>query len=124
MYFNVPAHEVLHVASAIRRERYGMTMADGASGLEMMSKIGDVARQLDFTWIGLPPDSPLNGRTLGELQIRVGERRLVDGEADGVERAGQTPIRKRLPGCHSDRNDEWNEGREQRRRGHGIAASS
>jgi CPA2 family monovalent cation:H+ antiporter-2 len=29
-----------------------------------------VARQLDFTWIGLPAGSAFDGRTLGELRVR------------------------------------------------------
>lgn len=71
MYFNVPAHDVLRVASAIRRERYERARGGAESGLAMMSQIGDMARQLDFTWIGLPADSPFDGRTLEELRIRT-----------------------------------------------------
>jgi monovalent cation:H+ antiporter-2, CPA2 family len=70
MYFNVPAHDVLRVASAIRHERYDLDNESGASGLTMMSQIGDIARQLDFTWVGLPPDSPFDGQTLGQLRLR------------------------------------------------------
>jgi monovalent cation:H+ antiporter-2, CPA2 family len=65
-YFNVPAHEILHVASAIRRERYGLPGSD-AQGT---SPVGEVLRQLDFTWFRLTPDSAFNGRTIGELRIR------------------------------------------------------
>ncbi|MGB7219374.1 MAG: TrkA C-terminal domain-containing protein [Vicinamibacterales bacterium] len=36
-----------------------------------MSQIGAVARQLDFTWLGLSADSPFSGRTIGELRIRT-----------------------------------------------------
>jgi CPA2 family monovalent cation:H+ antiporter-2 len=71
LYFNVPAHEVLQVASAIRHERYGLTGTDGPSGRTLMSQIGEVARQLDFAWVGLPPDSPFAGRTLSDLRIRT-----------------------------------------------------
>ncbi|HEY7057569.1 MAG TPA: cation:proton antiporter [Vicinamibacterales bacterium] len=69
-YFNMPAHEILQVASGIRRHRYGLV--DGAvdSGLALMTQISDVARQLDFTWIGVPVDSPLIGRTLADLRLR------------------------------------------------------
>lgn len=70
VYFNVPAHEVLQVASAIRRERYQRAADKGDSGLAMMSQIGEVARQLDFTWVGVPPGTEFEGRTLGELRIR------------------------------------------------------
>jgi CPA2 family monovalent cation:H+ antiporter-2 len=69
IYFHVPAHDVLRVASAIRHERY--ERARGAdAGLRMMSEIGEIARQLDFTWIGLPAGSSLDGKTLGEVRLR------------------------------------------------------
>jgi CPA2 family monovalent cation:H+ antiporter-2 len=70
MYFNVPAHDVLRVASAIRRERYEQARGGAGSGLAMMSQIGDMARQLDFIWVGLPAGSPLQDQTLGELRLR------------------------------------------------------
>ncbi len=70
IYFNVPAHDVLRVASAIRHERYERARDGAVSGLAMMSQIGEMARQLDFTWVGLPADSPLAGRTLGDLRLR------------------------------------------------------
>jgi CPA2 family monovalent cation:H+ antiporter-2 len=65
--FNLPAHEVLQVSSAIRRERYGIA----AGGVELLSHISDVARQLDFTWIGVPANSPFAGHTLKDLRIRT-----------------------------------------------------
>ena len=36
-----------------------------------MSQISEVARQLDFTWVGVPANSTLAGRTLGELRLRT-----------------------------------------------------
>lgn len=70
IYFHVPAHEILRVASAIRHEQYAHIGELGPSGLALMSQIGEMARQLDFNWVGLPANSPLNGRTLEELRIR------------------------------------------------------
>ncbi len=70
MYFNVPAHEVLRVASAIRHEGYDLKRESGATGLALMAQIGEMARHLEFTWVGVPPDSPFDGRTLDELRIR------------------------------------------------------
>ena len=66
-YFNVPAHEILQVASAIRRERYGLSSHDAQSA----SPVGEVLRQLDFNWFRLAPESAFNGRTIGELRIRT-----------------------------------------------------
>jgi CPA2 family monovalent cation:H+ antiporter-2 len=68
MHFNVPAHDVLSVASAIRHERYSQA---GESPLALMSQIGEIARQLDFTWVAVPSGSPLDGQTLGSLRLRV-----------------------------------------------------
>jgi CPA2 family monovalent cation:H+ antiporter-2 len=68
MHFNVPAHDVLSVASAIRHERYSQA---GESPLALMSQIGEIARQLDFTWVAVPSGSPLDGRTLSSLRLRV-----------------------------------------------------
>ena len=70
VHLNVPAFEILQVASAVRRERYGLTAGAGRPGARM-APIGDIARQLDFTWISVPPESAFSGRTLGELQVRT-----------------------------------------------------
>jgi monovalent cation:H+ antiporter-2, CPA2 family len=68
MHFNVPAHDVLSVASAIRHERYSQA---GESPLALMSQIGEIARQLDFTWVAVPNGSPLDGQTLASLRLRA-----------------------------------------------------
>ena len=68
MHFNVPAHDVLSVASAIRHERYSQA---GESPLALMSQIGEIARQLDFTWVAVPSGSPLDGQTLASLRLRA-----------------------------------------------------
>ena len=70
LYFNVPAHDVLRVGSAIRHEQYDLAGDKRDSGLAIMSQIGEIARQLDFTWVGISPDSPFDGRTLADLRIR------------------------------------------------------
>lgn len=67
LHLNVPANEILQVATAIRREQYGQE----GSGFAIMSQIADVARHLEFTWMGLPPGSPFLERTIGELRIRT-----------------------------------------------------
>jgi CPA2 family monovalent cation:H+ antiporter-2 len=66
-HLNVPADEILQVATALRRTQYGLE----GSGLAMMAQIADVARQLEFTWLGLPPGSAFVDRTIGELRIRT-----------------------------------------------------
>lgn len=66
--FNFPAHEILRVASVIRHERYAL--GKGSTSQLDSTHIGEVARQLDFTWYELPPGTPFNGRSLEELRIR------------------------------------------------------
>lgn len=68
LHFNVPAAEVLSMASAIRHERY--LQAD-QTGLALMSQLNAVARHLDVDWVSVPAGSPLEGRTLGELRLRA-----------------------------------------------------
>ncbi|MEP7117984.1 MAG: cation:proton antiporter [Acidobacteriota bacterium] len=68
MYFNVPAHDVLSVASAIRRARY---VQPDASGLALMSQLSEVARHLDVNWVSVPAGSPLDGRSLADLRLRA-----------------------------------------------------
>jgi monovalent cation:H+ antiporter-2, CPA2 family len=84
VHCNVPAHEILQVASAIRRERYDLTGGDPESGRELMSQIGEVARQLDFTWVGIPADSAFQGRSLAELRVRT----TIGASIVGVIHAG------------------------------------
>jgi hypothetical protein len=58
------------VASAIRRERYGVSGEQLDDERAILTHVREVTRYLDFTWLRLPSDSPFHGRTLGELQIR------------------------------------------------------
>lgn len=84
MHFNVPAHDVLRVASEIRRERYNPAGDKRDAGLAIMSQLGEIARQLDFTWLGVRPDSAFDGWTLGELRIRT----TTGASVVGIIRAG------------------------------------
>jgi CPA2 family monovalent cation:H+ antiporter-2 len=52
----------------IRRERYAP--GDGSVSQLDSTHIGEVARQLDFTWYELPPQTPFSGRSLEELRVR------------------------------------------------------
>lgn len=70
MNFRLPAHDVLRVAGAIRHEQYGLADDRSASGLAVMMQIGDMTRQLDLVWLGLPPESPFNGHSIEDLRIR------------------------------------------------------
>lgn len=37
----------------------------------MITELGELARQLDFTWVGVPATSPFSGHRLDELRIRT-----------------------------------------------------
>ena len=70
IHLNVPAYDILRVASAIRRERYGVPGEALDDQRAILTHVREVTRYLDFAWLRLPGDSPFQGRTLGELQIR------------------------------------------------------
>ena len=69
LHLNVPSHDILQVASAIRRDRYQLTDGQAPSGIA--PSVRDLMRQLDFAWMSVPPESAIAGRTLGELQVRT-----------------------------------------------------
>jgi CPA2 family monovalent cation:H+ antiporter-2 len=71
LHLNVPAYDILRVASAIRRERYGVPGGELDAQRANLTQVAEVTRHLDFTWLRLPDDSPFDGRTLGELQVRT-----------------------------------------------------
>lgn len=70
MNFRVPAQDILRVASVIRHQQYAQTSDRGSSGQAVMLQIGDMARELEFVWVGLPPDGPFIGHSIEELRIR------------------------------------------------------
>jgi CPA2 family monovalent cation:H+ antiporter-2 len=70
IHLNVPAYDILRVASVIRRERYGVPGEQLDDQRAILGQVGEVTRHLDFTWLRMPGDSPFDGRTLGELRIR------------------------------------------------------
>jgi monovalent cation:H+ antiporter-2, CPA2 family len=70
LHFQVPTQQILRVASALRHQQYGRANENAASAAPEMTQVGEFARQLDFTWVSLPPDSPLITRTLEELRLR------------------------------------------------------
>lgn len=85
LHLDVPAHDILRVASFIRRARYGVPTTDPEARRAMMPLLGDVTRQLDFTWLRVPPGSPLDGRTLAELRLRT----TIGASVVGVLRDGR-----------------------------------
>jgi hypothetical protein len=70
VHLNVPAYDILRVASAIRRERYGIPEEQLVDERAVLAQVGEVTRHLDFAWVRLPGGSLFDGRTLGELKVR------------------------------------------------------
>jgi monovalent cation:H+ antiporter-2, CPA2 family len=70
VYFNVPAHDILQVARAVRHEQYADTDVAREGGLGLSSRISEIARQLDLAWVSVPKGSPVAGRSLRELGVR------------------------------------------------------
>jgi CPA2 family monovalent cation:H+ antiporter-2 len=70
MRLDLPAQQILHVAGRMRRERAGEAEASRAPH-PFHKELVEVARQLDFQWVMLPPGSPMDGRRIGELRIRT-----------------------------------------------------
>ena len=71
MHFKFSAYDVIRIAGRMRRTGYDGTGERGDSGLRVMLDIGEIARQLDFTWVGVPAGSPFSGHRLDELRIRT-----------------------------------------------------
>ena len=84
IHLNVPAYDILRVASAIRRERYGVSGEQLDDQRAILTQVREVTRYLDFTWFRLPSDSAFHGRTLGELRIRS----TTGASVVGVVRSG------------------------------------
>jgi CPA2 family monovalent cation:H+ antiporter-2 len=64
---DVPAYQILAVASSLRHERH----EDAGRLPERARSIEQMTRQLEFAWLTIAADSPLGGRTIGELQVRT-----------------------------------------------------
>ena len=71
VHLDVPAHDILRVASFLRRERYGLGGAELATQRGMWPLLGEVTRELDFSWIRVPSGSAFHDRTIADLRIRT-----------------------------------------------------
>lgn len=70
VHLDLPAQEVLHVAASMRHERARSPAGASRSERPFHKELVQIARQLEFQWLMLPPGSRMDGRTLGELRIR------------------------------------------------------
>jgi CPA2 family monovalent cation:H+ antiporter-2 len=70
LHLKVPANEIQRFTDAVRHELYAPLYTPQA-GYETMTRLQHAQHLLQLSWIELPIDSALAGRTIGEAQIRT-----------------------------------------------------
>ncbi len=68
-HLGVAAAEVQRFADEVRRELYGPITRQETDD-NLLARLGRASRQIETEWIRLPKNSPLGGRTIGELGVR------------------------------------------------------
>lgn len=63
------AVEVQRISDEIRGELYAPISGRSLEG-EILARLGETSRMLETEWVRLPEDSPLEGRTIGEVGVR------------------------------------------------------
>ena len=90
IHLNVPAYDILRVASAIRRERYGVPGEQLDDQRAILTHVTEVTRHLDFTWFRLPSRQPIPRPHAGRTADPFNHwsvcrwrrpRRIVDGQS-------------------------------------------
>lgn len=69
LHLDLPAQEVMHVAATMRHMR-GRSDPQALAERPFHAELGEIARQLEFRWLMLPPSSAMADRTLGDLRVR------------------------------------------------------
>ena len=69
LHLNIPATEIQKFTDAIRHELYA-PLYQTHNKYQTVAQLQNAVRLLELTWLTLPPDSPLVGRTIQELKIR------------------------------------------------------
>jgi CPA2 family monovalent cation:H+ antiporter-2 len=69
LHLNISATDIQRFTDAIRQELYA-PLYQRHSEYQTVVQLQNAARLLELTWLTLPPDSPLIGRTIHELKIR------------------------------------------------------
>ncbi len=69
VHLHIPATEIQRFTNAMHEELYApLYQADNA--YRVIAQLHHAPRLLDLTWVALPPESPLIGRTIQEVGIR------------------------------------------------------
>jgi monovalent cation:H+ antiporter-2, CPA2 family len=69
-HLGVAAGDVQRFVDEVRRELYAPITRQGTDG-DLLAQLGRVSRQIETEWVRLPENSPLKGRTIGELGVRT-----------------------------------------------------
>jgi CPA2 family monovalent cation:H+ antiporter-2 len=69
-HLGVPAGDVQRFADEVRRELYAPITRQGTEG-DLLAQLERASRQIETEWVRLPKNSPLEGRTIGELGVRT-----------------------------------------------------
>jgi len=69
-HLGVAVGEVQRFADEVRRELYAPITREGTDG-DLLAQLGRASRQIETQWVRLPENSPLGGRTIGELGVRT-----------------------------------------------------
>lgn len=69
LHLHVPASEIHRFTDTVRRELYA-PLYQSRPDYPAIAQLQDAARLLDLTWVPLPADSPVVGKSIRELAIR------------------------------------------------------
>src|SRR5215213_2186343 len=69
-HLGVQAGDVQRFADEVRRELYAPITRQGTDG-DLLEQLERASRQIETQWVRLPENSPLGGRTIGELGVRT-----------------------------------------------------
>jgi monovalent cation:H+ antiporter-2, CPA2 family len=69
-HLGVPAGDVQRFADEVRRELYAPITRQGREG-DLLAQLERASQQIETEWVMLPENSPLKGRTIGELGVRT-----------------------------------------------------
>jgi CPA2 family monovalent cation:H+ antiporter-2 len=69
-HLGVPAGDIQRFADEVRRELYAPITRQGREG-DLLEQLERASQQIETEWVMLPENSPLKGRTIGELGVRT-----------------------------------------------------
>jgi monovalent cation:H+ antiporter-2, CPA2 family len=69
-HLGVSAGAIQRFADEVRRELYAPITRQGTEG-DLLAQLERASRQIETEWVRLPENSPLEGRTIGDLGVRT-----------------------------------------------------